>query len=240
MIKTVAISQANKTAGIAITYRAGKKHIFDTCPASCELNASGRGCAPSEIDAEYLDAVLDSKPRGGHGFTYSHFNPLFWAHKLSPLKTVINFSAASIKAAAASIASGVPAVAVVAADFWGKNGNAKNTTADGVRGVRCPAEYNDGIGCVNCGGDKAPLCARLERDYFIVFTAHGAQKKAAGNPDDAGGCYAGNGRTLIHWRDTMAADDDGKTDGERLRDFVKTLPPRSIIRHHVAGDIGKE
>ena len=240
MIKTVAISQANKTAGLAVTYRAGKANKYDTCPADCELNASGRGCAPSAIDYDYLEAVLDSKPRGGHGFTYSHFNPLFWAHKLSPFKTVINFSAASIKAAAASVASNIPAVAVVAADFWKKNGNAKNTITDGVRGVRCPAEYNAGVGCINCGGDKAPLCARLDRDFFVMFTAHGAGKKAAGNPDAAGGCYADGGRVAIHWRDTSNADDDGQTDGEKLRAFVKTLPPRSIIRHHVAGDIGKE
>ena len=240
MLKTVKLSQANKTAGLAVTYRAGKANKYDTCPASCELNASGRGCAPSEIDAEYLDAVLDSKPRGGHGFTYSHFSPLFWAHKLSPVKTVINFSAASIKAAAANIRAGIPAVVVVATDFWKKNGNAKNTTADGVRGLRCPAEYLDGVGCINCGGEKAPLCARLDRDFFVMFTAHGAGKKKAGNPDAAGGCYADGGRVAIHWNDTSNAADDGKTDGEKLRAFVKTLPPRSIIRHHVAGDIGKE
>jgi len=240
MLKTVKLSQANKTAGIAVTYRAGKANKYDTCPANCELNASGRGCAPSEIDAEYLDALLDSKPRGGHSFTFSHFNPLFWAHKLSPLKTVINFSAASIKAAAAAVASGVPAVAVVPVDFWKKNGNAKNVIIDGVRGVRCPDEYLDGVGCVNCGGEKAPLCARLERDFFVMFTAHGSGKTAAGNPDAAGGCYADGGRVAIHWNATSAGDDDGLTDGEKLRAFVKTLPPRSVLRHHVAGDIGKE
>ena len=68
----------------------------------------------------------------------------------------------------------------------------------------------------------------------------GAGKKKAGNPDAAGGCYADGGRVAIHWNATSAGDDDGKTDGEKLRAFVKTLPPRSIIRHHVAGDIGKE
>ena len=31
-----------------------------------------------------------------------------------------------------------------------------------------------------------------------------------------------------------------QTDGERLRAFVRTLSPRAIIRHHVAGDIGAE
>jgi hypothetical protein len=69
MLKTVKLSQANKTAGCAVTYRAGKTNKYDTCPAKCELNASGRGCAPSAVDAEYLDAVLDSKPRNGHALT---------------------------------------------------------------------------------------------------------------------------------------------------------------------------
>ena len=68
MLKTVKLSQANKTAGCAVTYRTGKANKYDTCPAKCELNASGRGCAPSAVDAEYLDAVLDSKPRSGHAF----------------------------------------------------------------------------------------------------------------------------------------------------------------------------
>ena len=245
MLKTVKLSQANKTAGCAVTYRAGKANKYDTCPANCELNASGRGCAPSEIDAEYLDAVLDSKPRGGHGFTYSHFSPLFWAHKLSPNKTVINYSAPNLNAAVSSVKAGIPAVAVVPVDFWEKNGNKKNVKisddiARAVDAVRCPAEYLAGVGCVNCGGDKAPLCARLDRTFAVLFTAHGAGKKKAGNPDAAGGCYADGGRVAIHWNATSAGDDDGKTDAERLRAFVKTLPPRSVLRHHVAGDIGKE
>jgi hypothetical protein len=60
MLKTVKLSQANKTAGCAVTYRAGKANKYDTCPVNCELNASGRGCAPSDIDDEYLDAVRAS------------------------------------------------------------------------------------------------------------------------------------------------------------------------------------
>ena len=239
MLKTVKLSQANKTAGIAVTYRAGKANKYDTCPASCELNSSGRGCAPSDIDAEYLDAVLDAKPRGGHGFTYSHFSPLFWAHKLSPVKTVVNFSAATLKAAAEWVRSGVPAVAVVPVDFWKKNANHKNAIIDGVRLVRCPAEYNAGIGCVNCGADKAPLCARLDRDFIVGFTAHGAGKKAAGDLNKRGGCYADGGNVAIHWRSTSGQEQE-QSDAQKLRAFVETLPPRSVLRHHVAGDIGQE
>jgi len=75
MLKTTAISTAKKTAGCAVTYRAGTGDKFATCPASCSLNPSGRGCA--EIDEPYLDAVLSAVPRRGVSFTYSHFDPIF-------------------------------------------------------------------------------------------------------------------------------------------------------------------
>ena len=235
MLKTVKLSQANKTAGIAVTYRAGDADIFGTCPADCKLNDSGRGCAPSDIDAEYLDAVLDAKPRRGESFTYSHFNPLFWAHKLAPNKTTINYSADTLADAVRMVKDKIaPVVTVVKKSFW-KNG--KNAIADGVRVIRCPAEYLDNIGCVNCGNGQ-PLCARLDRDYVIGFTGHGASKKKIEN-DKRGGCYAAGGNVAIHWRATSGQEQE-QSDAQTLRDFVKTLPPRSVLRHHVAGDIGKE
>lgn len=246
MLKTVKNSQANKTAGIAVTYRAGRADKFDTCPASCELNPSGRGCAPADIDDEYLAAVLDAKPRGGFSFTYSHFSPLYWAHKLAPNKTVINYSAPNLAAAVSCIETGIPAVAVVPAEFWKNRDNKKNVQilTSGQRretpdAVRCPAEYNKKIGCVNCGGAAGPLCARLDRAFVVLFTAHGPGKNKAAS-DDPGGCYAGHGHVAIHWQALSDADDDGRTDAERLREFAAELPPRSIIRHHVAGDIGRE
>ena len=104
MLKTTAISTAKKTAGCAVTYRAGTGDKFATCPATCGLNPSGRGCA--EIDAPYLDAVADAVPRRGVSFTYSHFDPLFWAHKLAAGKTVINYSADDLKAAIKEVLAG--------------------------------------------------------------------------------------------------------------------------------------
>jgi hypothetical protein len=44
----------------------------------------------------------------------------------------------------------------------------------------------------------------------------------------------------LHWVATSQADQPEETDGEKLLRFAKSLPPRSIIRHHVAGDIGQE
>jgi len=236
MIKTVKNSTANKTAGLAVTYRAGKANNFGTCPADCKLNDSGRGCGAGQIDFKYLDAVLNAKPRRGESFTYSHFHPLYWAHKLAPNKTTINFSADNLAEAVQIMKDKVaPVVTVVKKSFW-KNG--KNAIADGVRVIRCPAEYLDSVGCVNCGGKDGPLCARLNRDYIIGFTGHGVKKKKIEN-NERGGCYAAGGNVAIHWRAT-AGQEQQETDGDRLRAFVKTLSPRAVIRHHVAGDIGAE
>jgi hypothetical protein len=78
MLKTVECSRGNKTKGLAITYRAGGKNKFGTCPLSCKLNASGKGCKPQEVDKEYLDVIWNSKPKDGEAFIYTHFDPKVW------------------------------------------------------------------------------------------------------------------------------------------------------------------
>ena len=264
MLKTVKNSTANKTSGLAVTYRAGNGEKFGTCPADCKLNDSGRGCGAGQIDFEYLDAVLDAKPRRGESFTYSHFHPLFWAQKLAPNKTTINYSADTLAEAVAICANKIaPVVTVVKRSFW-KNGKFAVITRDDipapvhtvgfgfvkhatierddipapVRVIRCPAEYLDSVGCVNCGGKDGPLCARLARDFIVGFTGHGVKKKKIEN-DERGGCYAAGGNVALHWTAT-AGQNQNQSDGDKLRAFVKTLSPRAIIRHHVAGDIGAE
>ena len=92
MLKTVEMSRAKKTAGIAVTYRAGKGDMFGTCPASCNLNDSGDGA--ENVDNEYLDALLNAKPKKGFSFTYCHFHWSKWINKARAIaKTVINYSA---------------------------------------------------------------------------------------------------------------------------------------------------
>jgi len=237
MLKTVSLSKAKKTSGIAVTYRAGTGEKYATCPASCKMNCSGKGA--EKIDAEYLDALLDAVPRRGVSFTYSHFDPLVygWGKKLKEGKTVINYSTESKAAAAASIYNGVPSVCVVSPASW--QGKKTQPAPFNTKVVRCPAEYRDGFSCRDCGNGQ-PLCARLGRDYIIGFTAHGASKKKAADPDVRGGCYASGGNVALHWRDTANSQQLDETDAQKLRRFAKSLPPRSIIRHHVAGDIGRE
>ena len=247
MLKTVEMSRATKTAGIAVTYRAGTGEKYGTCPASCKMNCSGKGA--EQVDAEYLDALLDAVPSKGVSFTYSHFGWHLWADKLAPGKTVINYSTESmISAAAASRA--VPTVVVVAESEWkdgktlraplfgGTNSRGHFVQTGSVRVVRCPAEYRAGFSCRDCG-NGLPLCARLDRDYIIGFTAHGPSKRKAADPETRGGCYADAGNCRIWWDDT-ANGEQCETDAEKVRRFAKSLPPRSIVRHHVAGDLGAE
>ena len=249
MLKTVEMSRADKTSGIAVTYRSGSENMFGTCPANCELNPSGTGCGPAQVDVEYLKALLKAKPRRGYSFTYSHFNPMAWAHYLEPGKTVINYSAPTPEKAAHWHLSGVPSVTVVDPGYWyagtrlefqtGLAGVGKYRHAGGVRIVRCPAEYLEHVGCKNCGGKDGPLCARLNRDFVIGFTAHGTGKKKAADPKQRGGCYAASGNVAIHWR-AMPGKPQPRPDPAAVAHFVKTLPATAIVRHHVAGDIGAE
>ena len=233
MLKTVELSRAKKTKGLAVTYRSGAGNNFGTCPATCELNPSG--CGASKVDQDYLDAVLDAVPVKGQSFTYSHFSPLFWAKKLKAGKTVINFSAKTAALAAKYVGFGVPTVATVSESFWqGKKARA----VDGIKIVRCPAEYRDNFGCNQCGNGD-PLCAQLKRQYAVGFTAHGVHKKKAAAPEEKGGCYATGGNVLLHWTATAKQDQD-ETDGQKITRFAKSLPPRTILRHHIAGDIGQD
>ena len=238
MLKTVETSRANKTGGIAVTYRAGAKNKYGTCPKSCELNNSGNGCNAGQLDFEYLDALLKSKPRKGFSFTYSHFDPLYWFHLLTNKTTVINYSAPNLKKAAQCIKQNIPAVAVVPTNFWNTQKSKKNIDIDGVKALRCPAEYLKHIGCKNCGGDKGPLCAQLNRNFAVLFTAHGNAKRQASNEKEKGGCYAGGGNVNIWWEKTSAQLQE-KNDAKTLQAFVKTLPVNATIRHHVAGDFGQ-
>lgn len=238
MLKTVSISKAKKTGGIAVTYRSGAANKYGTCPADCELNKTG--CGSKGVDSEYLDAVLKARPRRGFSFTYSHFSPLYWFHKLTEKTTVINWSAPSMSKATEAILNKIPAVCVVPFGFWETTKTTRNQTGDnGVPVVRCPAEYLENFGCGQCGGDDGPLCARLNRSFVIAFTAHGASKKAAGNPDKKGGCYADGGNVNMHWKD-MPDQIQDETDSEKLTRFAAGLPANAILRHHVAGDLGAE
>lgn len=226
MLKTVKNSGNKKTGPIAVTYRAGGHNVFATCPKTCALNPQGEHAADL-IDADYLAAVRQAVPRNGQAWTYSHF-PAELLPVPAPGETVINASCDTMADALAAVRAGRPAVvAAPAGTVWPH-------TRDGVRFVQCPAELAENFSCDRCGSGR-PLCARGDRDYVVVFVAHGSGAALVG-ADQAGGCYGNSGPVRLAWNATQktgAADD-----GAELVRFARSLPPGSLLRHHVVGDLG--
>jgi len=234
MLNTVENSRAKKTAGLAVTYRAAGGDMFGTCPDTCALKPSPTGT--SDIDRNYEAAVRRAVPRLGLAFLFTHFPPDQWAEKNQAGRTIFNHSADTLADAAQHVKNGTASVAVVPVDYWKGRDSDKVTEADGVKMVRCPDETM-GIGCSRCG-NGVPLCARPDRDYAIVFTAHGAGKRKAGDPTEAGGCYAAGGNVALHWRALSERGVITETDAEHVVRFAAGLAPRTILRHHIAGDLG--
>ena len=231
MLKLVKNSTSKKTTYCAVTYRAGGADKFATCPKTCNLKPDTSAGA-TEIDYGYLDAVSDAVPKGGVSFTYSHFNPSFWKHKLRAGKTAINYSAKNI--ADMLLHSFVPVVINVKETFWKTNN--KFETINGFNIVRCPAEYNNS-NCRDCGNGK-PLCSRIDRNFAIGFTDHGTYKKKASSETESGGCYATGGNVKLHWEATTKGADT-ELDEIQLLKFAQNLPFGTVLRHHIAGDFGK-
>ena len=228
MLKTVQTSSNKKTGPIAVTYRAGGRDTFNTCPKTCQLHPRPEAGATT-IDGDYLAALLAAVPRGGQAWTYSHF-PAELLPVAEPGQTVINASCDTMAAAVAAVKIGRPAVVVAPAGTeW-----AGGVEYQGVQFVRCPAELADNFTCQQCGGGR-PLCARPERDYVVVFVAHGTSKKRVGT--GTGGCYGSSGPVAIQWH---AAKDKGAADDVKaVLDFARSLPSGSMLRHHVVGDMGR-
>tara|TARA_R110002126_G_scaffold287834_2_gene440885 strand:+ start:691 stop:1176 length:486 start_codon:yes stop_codon:yes gene_type:complete len=153
-------------------------------------------------------------------------------------KTVFNHSCDTLAQAVESLKTGINCVLVVAPNFW--NGpSVRKRIAHGVTVVRCPAEYIERVNCGNCGG-KTPLCARPDRNYVIGFTAHGAAKIQAADPEKAGGCYGNVGKVRLWWQRLADKKPEGR-ESEKLSRFVsdvskKYAAPR--LRHHIVGDLG--
>ena len=64
----------------------------------------------------------------------------------------------------------------------------------------------------------------------------GAALVAAGF-DDPGGCYAAQGHAAIAWHATRTTG--APDDAVAVAVFARSLPAESLLRHHVAGDIGR-
>jgi hypothetical protein len=232
MIKLVAQSSNRKTGPIAVTYRSGAAHAYGTCPRSCAMNACAEKSSIA-IDREYLKALQSAVPVGGHAWTYSHF-PADQLPRYEPGQTVINASFEDPGAAAAATIDGRAAVLTVGV------GGSWPREISGVRFVRCPAETSDSVQCISCGNGR-PLCARpigSDRQFVVVFTAHGPGAKQV-SAADQGGCYGHTGPVRLQWQSAQL-NKTQLSDGAQLVKFARSLLPGSMIRHHVAGDIGRD
>ena len=249
-----------KTTDCAITYRSGDNDVFGTCPKICPLNPN-QTVSTGQVDWDYLDAVLDATVRGGRSWTYSHFkfedislkqNKNFHFNFLYRIRdskqhTTINRSTDDIYDAVTVHKKGYPTVITLSDNhlkpIFKKDYYLlpleKNFKVNGVQFVRCPAEYNKKVGCINCD-----LCARKDRDFVIVFYGHGSQKKLVGE-EEQGGCYGTFGRVRLQWEHTRKNVSQNNVSGnysdkKKLQQFVQELPYGTILRHHIVGDVGKE
>jgi len=229
MLKTVAVSANRKTGPIAVTYRAGEHSTYGTCPKGCALNPAGEHGA-ALIDQDYLAALLAAVPRNGQAWTYSHF-PAELLPVAKPGETVINASCDTMDQAINAMDQGRPAVVTAPAGTQWAGG----VEYRGRRFIRCPAELAEGFTCMQCGSGR-PICARADRDFAVVFVAHGAGARKVGTAE-RGGCYAAGGKVAIQWHATKKTG--RPNDSQALREFARSLPPGSLLRHHVAGDIGR-
>ena len=230
MLKTIPVTSNRKTGPIATTYRSGVHETYGTCPRSCKLHPKSE-TGTHLVDTEYMSAGSDAVPRNGQAWTYSHF-PAEALPTPKPGKTVFNASCDTVAEAVRTVELGRPAVYAAPVS----EAESFPRIVHGVRFVRCPAELADEFTCHQCGNGR-PLCARGDRDYVVVFVAHGSGAKRVGT-DQGGGCYAAGGPTAIAWHGTKKTGH--QNDADAVRAFARSLPPGSLLRHHVAGDIGRE
>jgi hypothetical protein len=237
VIKCIYPTEAAKLGSIAATYRSGNLSLYGTCPSYCPLLPLHlRSTGSKTIDYTYLDAELKSVPRKGISWSYTHFAPEQLTHIdfHNTNQTILNLSTDTYENACKSAKTFLPTVfAAPHTDTqWPRR-------IDGVRFIRCPAELHKHITCQTCGGG-IPLCARPARNYVIVFVAHGPGQKLLASR--TGGCYAGSGNTLLQWRNTLEKRGkttwDETTDPERLIRWTAALPPSTLLRHRISGDIG--
>lgn len=232
MLKCVYPTEARKLGVIAATYRSGAMSIYGTCPSYCSLLPKPQE-GVQQIDWKYFDTEIEAVPRNGVAWSYTHFD-----YKELPYLnygTVLNVSTDTIENAITAHQAGYPVAyaAPVQDTQWPRR-------IGGVRFIRCPAELHKHITCQTCGGGQ-PLCARRKRDYIIVFVAHGTGKALVGS-STTGGCYAASGNCLWQWRRTLGLNGkstwDETDDPERLLAWTRALPPGTLLRHRISGDIG--
>ena len=135
------------------------------------------------IDANALASLADAT-RKLVAWTYTH-KPLMHGDNLAAVHDAIgrgfaiNVSCETFDQVDNAIGLGLPAV-MVGDIAWTNPRNAPKQTQNGTRLVVCPASVDgSSITCATCGGSKGPICARSEREFAVIFPAHGVHAKQA-------------------------------------------------------------
>jgi hypothetical protein len=68
-----------------------------------------------------------------------------------------------------------------------------------------------------------------------VFVGHGSGAALVG-ADAPGGCYGNGGPVRLAWEKTKTGGH--QDDPAALVGFARSLPPGSLLRHHIVGDLG--
>ena len=215
----------------AATYRAGENAPFGTCPDTCPLMPAGEVGA-TEFDSDYAESVSVAVPREGYAFTFSHFDPEYWADLYRPGRTLINASASGVLEAARYHKNGIPAVMDI------EPAAPRRFSFGGVDFKACPATYGNRVTCNNCGGSRGPICAQPDRTHVVTFPWHGS-KPVMTRAIESGEatCYGATGFVWMHWQD-LAGRSAPMPESE-LESRVADLQEGVRLRHHVVGDFGR-
>ena len=223
------IGHRNSKVGKSVchTTRSGEMHHMGTCPSSCPLLGEHNKQHPTnEFDLEYAKALVKAVPKEGRAWGYTHWAHYFWDHLGFNTKTTttMNFSAHNWRHAQwiAKHCDGVPVVVILSEIPDQKFGD--------VPAMFCPADTMQDMDCGRCGGSKGPLCARPDRKFIVVFKVKRWKKTP---------CYAANGFVIKQWVRSMKNFVLGSSDGKELLKWVSKFPYHSLLRHHIAGDMGK-
>ena len=136
-------------------------------------NVAGDIAVPgtSDVDASLVDCLVKAY-RGLKAYTYTHCSivskNIEIVKKAMQAGFVINFSTENVADAKKAMQAGCNAVIACASM------SANVVEKDGVKIVRCPATYREGVHCVNCG-----LCMQANRKFAVAFPVHGNGKGKA-------------------------------------------------------------
>ena len=135
------------------------------------------------IDAQGVSLLADSV-RHLQAWTYTH-KPLDGRGNLQAVHDAIargfsvNISCETQEQVDRAVSLGLPAV-MVGESSWTDPRKAPRRTTGGNSLVVCPASIDgSNVTCETCGGSKGAICSRSDRDFSVIFPAHGIGVKHA-------------------------------------------------------------